>query len=87
VSDSPQVASLRSWVTKEAADDHDAFACGREFAVALLTEIDRLTAEREQLAEEVMAHQVGEGYERGYKHGQMAAAQHMLDLAQKLREG
>jgi len=36
----------------------------------------KLRAEVSRLNEEVMAHQVGDGYEKGYEHGSALAAQH-----------
>lgn len=42
----------------------------------LLAALDEAREEVERLNLDVMAHQVGEGYEKGYEHGSLAGIQH-----------
>lgn len=72
MADVPQIEAIRRYVNREEHADHDTFTMGREFAEALLVAIDGL-------ADEVMAHQVGEGYQRGHEHGQSAAIRHAAE--------
>lgn len=49
----------------------------------LLGDLARLCDALDEARAEIMAHQVGDGYEKGYEHGRLAADKNWLDLRQR----
>lgn len=55
------------------------------YVISMITEIERLQADNDDLAHQVMAHQVTDGYNSGYSHGSALTKQYK-DEADRLRQ-